>query len=151
MTVEDYLDKWLKGAARPRLRANTYREYEGLLDRYVVPVLGGKRLSDVRPLDVQTFYTSMCEKGLSPRTVRFTHSVLSSALKQAVRWRMLAHNPCDSVELPRKAGKEMQSLTPVEAARFLKKAATDRWCALLFLRSQQGCALRVFRFEVVGY
>jgi integrase len=138
MSVKDYLDKWLKGAAQPRLRANTYREYEGLLDRYIIPVLGDKRLSDVRPLDVQSLYTSMSKQGLSPRTVRFTHSVLSSALKQAVRWRMLAHNPCDAVELPRKAGKEMQALTPVEAARFLKEAASDRWCALFILALATG-------------
>jgi integrase len=138
ITVETYLEKWLTTAARPRLRDNTYREYGGLIDRYIKPVLGEKRLSDVRPLDVQAFYTSLTQKGLSPRTVRFTHSVLASAFKQAIRWRMLAHNPCDSVELPRKVGKEMQSLTPAEATSFLKEAASDRWCALFVLALATG-------------
>jgi integrase len=27
-TVEDYLKKWLETAAKPRLRENTYKEYE---------------------------------------------------------------------------------------------------------------------------
>jgi integrase len=138
ITVDVYLEKWLTTAARPRLRDNTYREYGGLIDRYIKPGLGGKRLSDVRPLDVQAFYSSLSEKGLSPRTIRFTHSVLASAFKQAVRWRMLAHNPCESVELPRKAGKEMQSLTPAEAAGFLKEAANDRWFALFVLALATG-------------
>lgn len=150
MTLSHYLDKWLKGAARPRLRDNTYLEYEGLLNRYVKPVLGERRLSDVRPLDVQAFYAGLSERGLSPRTVRFAHSVLSSAFKQAVRWRMLAHNPCSSVELPRKAGKEMQSLTPSEAARFLVEASGDRWGALFILALATGlAAFGVFRLEVV--
>lgn len=92
----------------------------------------------MRPLDVQAFYSSLSEKGLSPRTVRFTHSVLASAFKQAVRWRMLAHNPCDSVELPREAGKEMQSLTPADATCFLKEAASDRWCTLFVLALATG-------------
>src|SRR5215218_9074697 len=83
MSVKDYLDKWLKGAAQPRLRANTYREYKGLIDRYVIPALGDERLSDLRPLAVQAVYSDLSKQGLSPRTVRFTHSVLSSALKQA--------------------------------------------------------------------
>jgi integrase len=138
LTVEAYLEKWLATAARPRLRDNTYREYGGLIDRYINPALGEKRLSDVRPLDVQAFYSSLSEKGLSPRTIRFTHSVLASALKQAVRWRMLAHNPCEAVELPRKVGKEMQSLTPAEAASFLKEAANDRWFALFVLALATG-------------
>jgi integrase len=136
--VETYLKKWLATAARPRLRDNTYREYEGLIGRYIKPALGSKRLSDVRPFDVQVMYTNLLEKGLSSRTVRFTHSVLSSAFKQAVRWRMLAHNPCESVELPRKTGKEMKSLTPKEAAHFLKEAAKDRWYALFVLALATG-------------
>ncbi len=49
ITIDSYLKKWLSTAARPRLRENTYREYEGLIDRYIKPALGEKRLSDVRP------------------------------------------------------------------------------------------------------
>src|SRR5215213_734061 len=138
ITVDDYMKMWLETAARPRLRDNTYREYEGLLCRYVSPTLGGKRLSDVRPLDIQSLYASMSEKNLSARTVRFTHSVLSSAFKQAVRWRMLLQNPCGSVELPRKVSQEMRSLTPIEAARFLAEAASDRWIALFVLALTTG-------------
>jgi integrase len=82
---------------------------------------------------VQAFYSSLTGKGLSARTVRFTHSVLSSAFKQAVQWRMLTTNPCSAVELPRKAAKEMLSLTPAEAARFLAEAVSDRWGALFTL------------------
>jgi integrase len=137
-TVEDYLKKWLETAAKPRLRENTYKEYEGLIQRYIKPKLGAMRLSDLRPLDVQKFYASLTEKKLSPRTVRFTHSVLTSAFKQAVRWRMLAHNPCSSVELPRKAATEMQSLTPLEAAKFLREASSDRWSALFVLALATG-------------
>jgi integrase len=51
---------------------------------------------------------------------------------------MLARNPCESVELPRKAGKEMQSLTPAEASSFLKEAASDRWFALFVLALATG-------------
>lgn len=137
-TIEEYLKKWLEAAARPRLRENTYQQYEGLIDRYVKPALGDRLLVDVRPLDIQTFYSSLSARELSPRTVRFTHSVLTSAFKQAVRWRMLAHNPCESVELPRKATSEMQSLTPAEAASFLEAAASDRWYALFTLALATG-------------
>ena len=82
--------------------------------------------------------SELSEKELSPRTVRFTHSVLTSAFKQAVRWRLLGHNPCDSGELPRKASAEMQSSTPAEAARFLKEAESDRWSALFVLALATG-------------
>ena len=132
------MQKWLETAAKPRLRENTYKKYEGLIERYVKPKLGVMRLCDLRPLNVQKFYGELSEQNLSPRTVRYTHSVLTSAFKQAVRWRMLAHNPCESVDLPRKESAEMQSLTPAEAARFLKEAESDRWSALFVLALATG-------------
>ena len=66
------------------------------------------------------------EKELSARTVRMTHAVLSSAMKQAVRWHMLQRNPCEFVDLPRMARKEMQALSPEEASRFLEAAREDK-------------------------
>jgi integrase len=117
LAVKDYLDKWLKTAARPRLRERTYDDYSELLKRYVRPVIGEKRLCDVRTLDIQTLYADMTERGLSARTVRYTHAILSSAFKQAVKWHMLAHNPCEAVELPRATRREMQAFSPEEAGR----------------------------------
>jgi integrase len=127
LTVEEYLDKWLATAAKARLRERTHDDYIEKLKRYVRPVIGKLKLSDVRPLDVQLIYTAMADRDLSPRTVRYTHAILSSALKQAVRWNMLTRNPCEAVELPRMERKEMQALSPEEAGRFLSKAKEDKY------------------------
>src|SRR5215212_2224700 len=71
----------------PRVREQTYTWYVELLKSYVRPTFGDKKISDVRPLDVQALYTSLQEKGLSAKTVRHVHTTLSTALTQAVRWR----------------------------------------------------------------
>jgi hypothetical protein len=47
----------------------------------------------MRPIDIQTIYQRMIERGLSARTVRCTHAVLRSALRQALRRRLLLGNP----------------------------------------------------------
>ncbi len=125
LSVKEYLDKWLKTSARPRLRERTHEDYSQLLARYVHPVLGSKRLCDVRPLDIQNLYADMTGRGLSARTVRYTHAILSSALKQAIRWRMLTNNPCDAVGLPRAERREMKALTPQEADSFLRAAKAN--------------------------
>ena len=46
---------------------------------------------------VEGVYSEMQERGLSARVVRYTHAVLSSSLKQAVNWGMLARNPAELV------------------------------------------------------
>lgn len=130
ITLGAYLDRWLNEAAKPKVRERTHADYASLLARYVRPVLGGRRLRDLTPLDVQALYTSMLERGLSPRTVRYTHAVLSSALKQAVRWGMLARNVAELVDLPRQERREMRALSPEEAGRFLDAAKGDRWGVL---------------------
>jgi integrase len=122
LAVKDYLDKWLKAAARPRLRERTYEDYSELLKRYVRPLLGDKRLCDVRPLDIQNLYAALTDRGLSARTVRYTHAILSSAFKQALKWHMLIYNPCEAVELPRAERREMQAFGAKEGERFLKAA-----------------------------
>lgn len=76
--------------------------------------------------------------GLSSRTVRYTHAVLSSAFKQAVKWRMLPHNPAELAELPRHERREMQALSPEEAGCFLAAAAADRWHVLFALALTTG-------------
>lgn len=122
LSVGEYLNKWLEAAARPRLRERSYEDYKEKLDRYVRPAIGEKKLADVRPLDIQTFYGQMQERGLSARTVRYTHAILKSALKQAIKWHMLVRNPCEAVELPRSERREMNAFSPKEAESFLKAA-----------------------------
>lgn len=126
MSLDDFLNEWLKVAATPRLSERTDVDYEYLLKSYVRPSLGSRRLSELQPLDIQKLYTNLQSRGLSARTVRYVHSVLSSALKQAVKWRMTMHNPAAFVELPKLVRKEMQAFTPEQALQFLKAVSEHR-------------------------
>src|SRR5581483_680862 len=125
LSVDEYLNKWLDVAARPRLREGTFTSYSELLDRYIRPDLGVHRLSNLHALDVQKTYSGMLAKGLSARTVRYAHAVLTSALKQAVKWGMLTINVADLVELPKQERREMHALSPTEASKFLESASCD--------------------------
>jgi integrase len=126
-SLDKYLENCLESVVRSRVREATFDDYKYLLDRYVSPTLGAIKLCDIRSIDIQKVYGDMLsEKELSARTVRMTHAVLSSAMKQAVRWHMLQRNPCEFVDLPRMARKEMQALTPEEAGRFLDAARADK-------------------------
>ena len=130
ISLDSYLDKWLETAAKPKLRAKTHRDYEALLRRYVRPALGSRPVAKIEPLEIQGLYAEMQERGLSARTVRFTHAVLRAALHQAVKWRLIPQNPTQSVDLPKQAKGEIQVLNPQQARDFLKEAAQDRYHVL---------------------
>ncbi len=132
-TVEAFLEKWLETAARPRVRERTLSDYKEKIERHLKPAFGKRKLSDLRALDIQKLYSDMQAAGLSARTVRYVHAILSSAFKQALRWHMLSRNPCDSVELPRIVRSEMQALSPEQANRFLTFAsATEHGIVFAF-------------------
>ena len=72
ITLNEYLDRWIQTAVKPRVREKTCQDYKGMLRRYIRPRLGEKLLTALRPLDLQTAYQEMMEGGLSARTVRYT-------------------------------------------------------------------------------
>ena len=122
ITLNDYLDRWLEAAVKPRVREKTCQDYDGMLRRYIRPSLGERVLAAMRRMDVQTTYQEMIERGLSARTVRYTHAALRSAMRQALHWRLLLENPVDGVKIPQQPRGEMSLLTVEQAQTFLKAA-----------------------------
>jgi integrase len=138
LTLNQYLDRWLELAARPKLRAKSYGDYQALLGRHIRPSLGERELSDLAPLDLQRVYHQMRASGLSSRTVRYAHAVLHAALEQAVRWRQITSNPASGVEIPKPSRAEMRVLKPDEARRFLEQAGKTRYGVLFALALTTG-------------
>ena len=120
-TLGQYLDHWLQISAQPRLRAKSFRDYTGLLARYVRPRLGTRPLGELMPAEIQTLYSQLLTRPLSARTVRYTHAVLFSALGQAVRWKLLLSNPAENVDLPRQQRRRF-TVFDVEQAKRSKEA-----------------------------
>ncbi|MGI8670402.1 MAG: tyrosine-type recombinase/integrase [Aridibacter sp.] len=137
-TLNKYLDRWLVEIAKPRLRENTYKSYVWIAEKYIKKHIGLIRLSDLQAYQIQKFYGAMQKQGLSARTVRYAHTVLSSALKQAVKWRMINQNPCDLCELPRKEKKEMKHLSADDTIKFLQAAKDDKFFTLFLLIIETG-------------
>lgn len=138
-TLNAYLDRWLEVAAKPRLRASTFENYACILKARVRPVLGGRELGKLTALDVQELYADL-GKRMGPRSIRYTHAVLHSALKQAVKWKLIRVNPADNADLPRQVHAEQASLTPDQAERLFATVA-EPWAKPIILLALTG-ALR---------
>lgn len=131
VTVGEYMQHWLDDVMRPKLRPSTYTRYETVVRLHIVPRIGRTKLQQLKPSQVQAFYTKMEADGVGARTRELCHVVLRKALQQAVQWGYLAVNPCDRVERPRAAKRTMNVLTPAQAQRLLAEARGHRLYALL--------------------
>ena len=56
-------------------------------------------MASISALEIQTLYRDLQVRSLSARSIRYTHAVLRSALKQATCWSLILTNPADSVAL----------------------------------------------------
>jgi integrase len=137
-TLNLYLDRWLEVCAKPRLRAKSFQDYEGLLRRYVRPQLGMKPLASVQAFDIQSLYRELLDRGLSARSIRYTHAVLRSALKQAVRWKLLLANSAELVDLPRHTRHRVGVLTVEQARAFITAIKEHPYEALFALAMTTG-------------
>lgn len=115
--------------------------------RYVLPHIGQVRLGKLTPAHVQNMVakalatTTPRGKPVSPRTVQLAFDVLRHALDTAVRWNLLARNPCDLAERPRAERPAVRALSAEEAARLLDAAANHRLDALFTLLLVTGLRL----------
>jgi integrase len=121
-TLAAFLASWLEDSAQ-RVRPKTLRTYGDLLRLHVVPELGAIRLDRLSAQQVAGLLRAKHAGGLSAKTVAHIRATLRAALNQAVRWRLIAHNPAAAVDPPRIPHKPVRVLTPDEARLVLATAA----------------------------
>lgn len=128
ISCSDYFDKWL-AHAKANLSPTTYRGYKRIIEAELKPALGRTRLSDLTPLQVQGFLADAQAhpskrdgEVRSPRTVLRFYMLLNKSLNQAVRWQLIARNPCALVDPPRAPHIEMRALDEDEIAKVLEAA-----------------------------
>lgn len=137
-TVSEYLNRWLENSVKGNVRPRTLQSYRLHVRLYINPALGRKKLKNLSPDHLQTFYSVQLDAGLAPSTVRYAHAVLHRALKQALRWGLVPRNVADAVDPPKVERAEVQPLTPGQVKTLLSSARGDRLEALYILALHTG-------------
>ncbi len=130
ISVGEYMKRWLNDSVRGSVRASTHASYEQQVGRYIIPAIGHVKLGKLTPVHVQHLYREMQDRGLSARTVQYTHAVLHRALKQAKRWSLVNRNVAEDVDRSQLKRDEIQPLNCEQTRRLLYAAEGDRLQAL---------------------
>jgi integrase len=138
VTVDEYLDAWLKGSVYGSVRRSTYDRDTNLFSNHIKPGLGGLKLKKLNSAHVQSFYRDRLDAGLSAATVHKMHDILRRGLAQAAKWHLVQRNVADTVKPPRPAPKEIRALSAAETRKLLEAADGDRLEALYVLAVHTG-------------
>lgn len=144
MTVEAWMTQWLDRKSRPPkpLKPQTMTGYRSKVRLYIVPMIGRRKLTDLRAAHIEAMYDQMRTEGRAEATVRQTHAILLGAMKDAVRADHLSYNPMDKVNPPGTERASREQFTVDQARRVLRTAGDDaRWWLALFYGMRQGEAL----------
>ena len=76
--------------------------------------------------------------GLSVTYVRGLHTMLRGCLERAVKERLIPHNPCDDVIVPKAQKQEMKILQPEQIGAYLREAERRGVLAMFFLELSTG-------------
>lgn len=151
--VGDLLSLWLDNYAAINTRARTSEGYRMICDKHLIPHLGGIVLAQLQPAHVQSYYSVALKEGrsdgkggLSARTLKHHHRVLSEALEWGIKQGLLARNICKQVTPPRPIPQDMQVLTEYEVEKLLEVARPTQYYHLIHLALYTGMR----RSEVLG-
>lgn len=146
-TFNEFADQWLRDYAGVKVKPSTKDDYTGVVRKHLKPFFGDTPLASIDPKMVQDYVSHKTERGLSPRTINKTVTVLKLMLKHAVIWGYLKDNPAQYVERPRQVHTEREYLKPSEIRRLLE-ASPPKFlplyaiAALAGLRQGESLALR---------
>jgi integrase len=153
-TFGTFLDEWLE-AVEHELRPSTFASYRMMIRRHIKPRLGVVKLQKLTALKLNASYASMLhdgylhtkkERGLSPRTVRYAHTIIRKALADAVAWNLIPRNVADAANPPKKVQRSKKTWSADELRQFLGQIVGDRLYAAFLLAATTGMR----RGEILG-
>lgn len=101
MTLGQWIDHWIAagapGRSQKRAGRRTVERYSELMRCHVVPVLGTRRLQQLRATEIDDLYVGFSAK-LKPRTAHHVHVVLNACLGTAARKGLMMSSPMARVE-----------------------------------------------------
>lgn len=153
-TVEEWTTYWLEQVATTRNRPSTLKAYRTYVNRYIIPLLGQRRLDRLTPEHLQAAWDELATNGcpdkenakpLSSTSIHQAHVILARALKVAQQRGYVTKNVATLMDAPPVNTAKMEVLTKDQARRVVETAHgrrnAARWTVAFTLGLRQGEAL----------
>ncbi len=153
-TVADLLSEYMNVYGVNTWAISTYEGNRSLIDNYILPIIGDKKLDDLNPRVMDQYYRSLLSvksvyrnnkkpstEYLTAQTVRSIHKLLRNAFNQAVKWELMSRNPVDHATLPKVDPKPRDIWTADVLFKAIELCDDDILC--LAMNLSFSCSLRM--------
>lgn len=131
-TFTELAQLWLERGLPPGVSPSTRANYTSMLNQHVLPAFGHRKVTDLRPEDVEQLLDHMAKSGYAGRSVRLTLGLIRRILRLGERRSIVIRNVAGVVEAPAAGpARARAGLTPDQARALLAAADGDRFGALV--------------------
>ncbi len=128
-TFSDYAARWIEHYAKIHKAASTVLKDRQILRDHLIPVLGSKKLLEVKRKDIRDLKTQLCnEKGFAAQTVNnilgLVHKIFDGAVSED---ELIPMNPVSGVKRVQSVRRQFKFWTFEEKDRFLSYCRTENW------------------------
>jgi integrase len=128
-TVADYAQHWIDTIAPARTGAKTRERYREIIEKHIIPQIGGAQLQKLDGAHIDEFYNHLRvagrrdgKGGLAAQTVQHIHRLLSQILASAVKAKKLRASPMAGVQTtPKVRREEVQVLDDAELTKLFRQ------------------------------
>ena len=145
VNLSEFLERWMTDYVSTNTAPSTQDGYGFIVRCHLIPHLGNIPLKKLQPAHLQEYYAKALatgrrdgKGGLSARTVKHHHRVLSEALSHAVKWGALSRNVAQMTDPPRASRSEMTLLSTEEIDSLLDAFEGTGYYALVFTALYSG-------------
>lgn len=135
-TVDKYLAQWLSLKKR-EVKPRSYQYYADYIRLYVSPHVGKIELAKLTANHIERMMKAVA-RDVSNDAANKARTVLTTALKKAVRQGLLPRNPADAVDRFTHEPKDITLWTPAQVTHFLEVATSHRLYAAFYLAIATG-------------
>lgn len=113
-TMKELLKEYVEMYGKTKWAMSTYSSNISLIDNYINPLIGTKRITDITTRVIEHYYQQLLQtktvmptigkrrsKYVTPQTIRCIHKLLHSCFEQAIKWEMIEKNPTAYASRPK--------------------------------------------------
>ncbi len=106
ITISEWIKTWLEVYITPNVSPTTLSRYQGMIRRYIDPMLGHMQVQQLNTLAVQSWVNSLkispaSGKEMAAATIKHSYHVLKGAMDKAVLAGIIPRSPCQGIMLPK--------------------------------------------------
>lgn len=141
LNVGRFLEEWYESYIVNQRSESTILDYRDIMDRYLIPFWGQKKLQALGTLEIQKIFNAwsikspLSEKPLADETLKHIKRVFNTALNKGVELEFIKRNPLKGVSIRTTKGKkEMEVFSEAEIIQLFNSVkGTDMELVVAFL------------------